>query len=111
MVFLDLPLSEDQTASYYCEYSLTKSLHYWNKSFPPILWLEIKITQEKRLQKITGKRFTHPSLLGMRLKSNNTFMIFLQSSATWVSQGYSWVESVFVVTPWQEFNPGKRKLW
>lgn len=105
MVFLDLHLAEDQTDSYYCEYSLTKSLHYWNKSFLPFLWMEIKITQEKKLQNMTGKRATHPSLLDVGLKSNNTFIILFQPSAIWVSQGLSQVESVFVVSPWQAFNP------
>jgi len=35
MFFRDLHLSEEPTAPYYCEYSLTKSLHYWNKGFLP----------------------------------------------------------------------------
>lgn len=60
MFFLDLHLSEDQTTSSYCEYSLMKSLHYWKKRFPPILWIEIKITQGKKMTKDNRKE-VYPS--------------------------------------------------
>lgn len=111
MVFRDLHLSEDLTAPHYCEYSLTKSLHCWNKGFLPHFmdrnqnYLGKKITKDNR-----KKVYPVQSLIGIGQKSSNTFRILLQPSATWVSQGFPQAELVclhlLVLHGKQVFNPG-----